>query len=81
MVHHPSKPLGSIFRAYERIRRPKTDRAVKEATWRFETVKGKGWLMYQMIIRSTSWFLWWTARKREAELSEDVSEMEFEIRD
>ena len=77
MMQHETKPVASIFRAYETFRRPQTDKAVREATWRFETVKDKGWLVYQLIIRSTSWFLWWTAKKREKELSEDVSEMEF----
>lgn len=81
MIQHDTKPVASIFRAYENFRRPHTDRVVKEAIWRFETVKDKGWLMYQLIVRSTSWFLWWTAEKRKKELSEDFSEMEFEIPD
>lgn len=55
--------------------------AVKIATWRFETVKDKGWLAYQLIMRSTPWFLWWTAQRRDAEFSEDFSEMVVEIAD
>lgn len=78
-MQHRTKPLQAIFRAYEDFRRPHTDQAVKTANWRFETVKDKGWLAYQLITRSTSWFLWWTAQKREAEFSEDISEMVFEI--
>lgn len=81
MMQHQTKSLASIFRAYEDFRRPHTDKAVKEATWRFETVKDKGWLFYKLITRSTSWFLWWTAKKREDEFSEDVSKMAFEIVD
>lgn len=78
-MQHQTKALRSIFHAYENFRQARTDQAVKEATWRFETVKDKGWLAYQLIMRSTSWFLWWTAKRREAEFSEDVSEMGFEI--
>lgn len=79
MIHHQTKPLRSIFEAYEAFRRPQTDAAVKEANWRWETAKDKGWWVYQLIVRSTSWFLWWTAKKREEEFCGDVSGMHFEI--
>lgn len=79
MAQLQTKPLHAIFRAYEAIRRPHTDQAVKTATWRFETVKDSGWLAYQLVVRATPWFLWWTAQKRDAEFSEDVSETDYEI--
>lgn len=80
-MQHQQKPINSLLQAYEDFRRPYTDRMVKEASWRFETVKDKGWLAYQILMRATPWFLWWTANKREEEFSEDLSEMNLTIAD
>ena len=79
MMQHTTKSVPSVMKAYERFRHPHTDKAVREATWRWGTAKDQSWLKYQLIIRSTSWYLWWTARAREAEFAEDLSELEMEV--
>lgn len=79
MMQHQGKPPQTIFHVYEDFRRPHTDQAVKEASWRFEKVKDQGWLLYQLTMRLTPWFLWWTAGKRDADFSQDVTEVDLRI--
>ena len=79
MMQHTTKPIPSIMKAYERFRHPHTDKAVTEATFRWSTAKNQSRLTYQLIVWSTSWYLWWTAKAREAELAKDFSKLEIEV--
>ena len=79
LMHHNEKDLMSIFAAYERIRRPSIDEAYDQAVKRWEVVKDSGWLVYQIKNFITPWFLWWTAKAREEEFSQDWSSAEIEV--
>ena len=79
MIHHKTRDLPSIFAAYEKTRRSNIDHAYNEAVQRWETVKDSGWVMYQMKKLLTPWFLWWTAKSREEEFSQDWSEVDIQV--
>lgn len=73
LIHYKEKDIPSIFAAYERVRRPNIDEAYDQAVRRWEVVKDSGWLVYQIKCFLTPWLLWWTAKAREEEYSQDWS--------
>ena len=79
MMHHKKRGLPAIFAAYEKIRRSHIDHAYDQAVSRWETVKDSGWFVYRIMIFLTPWILWWTAKAREEEFSQDWSEADIEI--
>lgn len=79
LMHHQKKDLSSIFEAYERLRRPSIDEAYDMAVRRWETVKDSGWFVYKLTSFLTPWILWWTARAREEEFSQDWSTTNIEV--
>lgn len=81
LSQHQTKSLPAIFSAYEAFRRDYIEAAAKQAAQRWENVKDKGWLFYQILCFLTPWVLWWSAKTREKEFSEDYSDLNFEISD
>lgn len=79
-MHHQTKSLPAIFAAYEDFRREHIEAAVQQAGQRFENVKDKGWLFYQMLCFLTPWILWWGAKAREKEFAEDYSDLNLETK-
>ena len=70
-----------MFAAYVSLRRPHIDAAYQQAARRWETVKDSGWFFYHTKRLLTPWFIWWTAKTREAELAEDHTDLDLTIRD
>lgn len=79
MMHHQKRDLPAIFAAYERIRRPSIDKDYDTAVRRWENVKDSGWLAHQIRNFLTPWFLWWTAKAREEEFSQDWSTAKVDV--
>lgn len=73
MAEGDTDDLAGRFAAYERLRRPRTDEAYRQATFGWNTLKDSGWLAFQVRSWITWVFLWWTAKSRAARYSEDLS--------
>ena len=65
--------LESAFAKYERLRRPRTDEAYKQATFGWDTQKNSGWFAFQLKNWLTGWFLWWTKDSRQRRYAEDIA--------
>lgn len=65
--------LASCMAAYERLRRPRTDAAYRQAAFGWNTLKDSSWLAFQLKSWMTWVFLWWTAKSRALHYSEDLS--------
>ena len=70
----PTK-ITDLFASYTALRQPTISRAFKEAEWRWETGKESGWLVFQLKLWMTPWFIWWTQERREEEWAKDVREL------
>jgi uncharacterized protein YecA (UPF0149 family) len=79
LMHHRERDLPSIFAAYEKVRRQNIDEAYDQAVKRWESVKDSGWLVHQIKSFLTPWILWWTAKAREEEFSQDWSTADVEV--
>jgi salicylate hydroxylase len=66
------KDLSQIFEVYEKTRRPRINKAYKEAVWRWETIKDKSWL-WQKFTECLAWgYLWFMRDSFEASVTYDV---------
>jgi hypothetical protein len=65
-----------IFETYDGMRRERIEAAWKEADFRFETVKDKGWLAGIMMDYLTVFFLWLTRSKHQDSMAYDVRDVE-----
>ena len=81
LMQHQSQSLKSIFASYESFRRQSVEVAYQQAAQRWETIKDSGWLLYQLKWLITPWFIWWTAKSREAEFAEDHTDLQLQIED
>ena len=71
---HAGEPISRLFTIYEDLRKSAIDHAYKEAQFRWEGVRDKGWLAAKVREWLTPFFLWWTKQYRE-------DAMRFDIRD
>ena len=78
LSYHGTKTLEQIFEKYEEVRRKRIDEAYDEATFRWETVKDKGWFGIRMVEILTPWFLWWTKSRRDASFATDMATVELD---
>jgi 2-polyprenyl-6-methoxyphenol hydroxylase-like FAD-dependent oxidoreductase len=73
------KPLHEQFLAYEKLRRPRVDKAYQEATFGWDTQKDSGWIAFYLRSWITSWFLWWTSASRLKRYSEDIGSIDLNV--
>ena len=75
-AHGESKSTADIFTQYDSLRRDRIESAFDEASWRWETVKDKGWFGALMIEKLTPWILWFARKKRDEALKFDVRNLD-----
>ena len=76
LSHHDTKSLVEIFNKYQELRRKRMDAAYNEATFRWETVKDKGWVATKFVEIITASYLWWTKKIRDESFGFDVGTMD-----
>jgi len=72
---HAEKPISKIFSMYEDLRRNAIDSAYKEAEFRWDGVRDKGWLKGKVLEWLTPIFLWWTKEAREDAWRLDIRDL------
>jgi hypothetical protein len=66
------KDLSHIFEVYEKTRRPRINKAYKEAVWRWGQIKDKSWLT-QKVTEWIAWgYLWYMKDGFEASVTYDI---------
>jgi salicylate hydroxylase len=73
------KELPEQFAAYEKLRRPDTDAAYKQATFGWNTQKDSSWFAFYLHSWLTVVFLWWTARSRQRRYAEDIATIDLKL--
>ncbi|ETN45570.1 uncharacterized protein HMPREF1541_09402 [Cyphellophora europaea CBS 101466] len=73
------KGLTGRLAVYERLRRPRTDEAYRQASFGWNTLKDSGWLAFQIRSWVTWAFLWWTAKSRALHYGEDLATKELDF--
>ncbi|OCL04282.1 FAD/NAD(P)-binding domain-containing protein [Glonium stellatum] len=72
---HETKPTTQIFADYEKLRKPRIDAAFKEANFRWETAKDRGWLMTVLLEWMTWIFIKWMNISKEKDFAFDVRDI------
>lgn len=72
----PEKDISEIFEVYQKTRKARIDKAYKEAVWRWEQVKDKGWLQQKFTEWLTWLFLWYMKDAFEASVTYDVQKVQ-----
>ncbi|OCK84990.1 FAD/NAD(P)-binding domain-containing protein [Lepidopterella palustris CBS 459.81] len=73
---HETKSTAQILADYESLRKPRIAEAFKEAEFRWETAKDRGWLMAVLMEWMTWFFLKWMAKSKERDFAFDVRDIE-----
>lgn len=68
----PEIPIKEEFRVYEKTRRPRIDKAYKEAVMKWEGYKDRRWLVQKLIEWLMWMILWYQMSAYEASISYDV---------
>lgn len=71
--------IPRIFEVYEKIRRPRLDKAYKDAVWGWSQIKDKSWFHNKFIEWATWIFLWAKRDSYEADLAYDVRTEKLEM--
>jgi salicylate hydroxylase len=79
MARTEQRSLPDRFLAYEKLRKPRVDKAYQEATFGWDTQKDSGWIAFYLRSWVTSWFLWWTADSRLKRYSEDIGSIDLDV--
>jgi len=69
---NPSETISDIFKTYESLRRSTIDAVYKEADFRWDGLKDKGWFVRMLRELLTPFFLWWTKNAREEAWGADI---------
>jgi len=72
---NPEEPISTLFATYESLRRSTIDAAYKEADFRWDGLKDKGWLVRLVMELLTPIFLWWTKNAREEAWGADIRDL------
>ncbi|KAF2817751.1 FAD/NAD(P)-binding domain-containing protein [Mytilinidion resinicola] len=72
--HHKGKAVSRIFQGYDSLRRARIDAVYKEATFRWETARDRGWLMTVIM----EWMMWIFIRLMAGTKERDF---QFDVRD
>ena len=72
---NPGESISTLFATYESLRRSTIDSAYKEAEFRWDGLKDKGWLGRLMMDILTPIFLWWGKNGREDAWAADIRDL------
>ncbi len=72
---NPEEPISALFATYESLRRSTIDAVYKEAVFRWDGLKDKGWLARLVVNFLTPIFLWWTKNAREDAWGADIRDL------
>src|ERR1700744_2526421 len=71
-----TREAAHMFETYDGLRRERIEAAWREADFRFETVKDKGWLVGVAMDYLTTFILWVSRSKHQDSMAYDVRDLE-----
>ena len=76
MHKRPDFDVSQIISKYETLRKPRIDKAFKDAQFRWERAKNRGRLGFRIQTLIVPPFLWWTRRSRQKDFAFDVRKLQ-----